>query len=675
MITVGLIEKKLSSVDTDERRAAVLSLKGKSLLREGDLTGADAMGLLLKAMRDPSWRVRKTAQDMLFDEYAIDSYMDGLIALLYIEDNAGARNAAIETLTRLDKLSTPYLIKAFDTPNADVRKFIIDVLGQFRDKRALQLMLSALKDEDENVRASAVEHLGAIGDASVVDALVGILEEGDLWTAYPAADALGRIGDRKAIPALVRALERKTLREPALRAIGRIGDSGAIKDIVPFIEDKSKVIAEEAIKAIEALYHKGVSEEAISLGLRSQFGDRTIELLLKYAWSERPDVRVPAIFLLGLMKDERALDPLLDLSSEADFAEDVKKALVYIGRERPDSLLPLFERDTPSLRRFVCAVAAEVASPIYSGIFLKLIGDPDGHVRALSARGLANIGDRKAISALSALLEDEYVDVQEAAISALGAMREGLDMGGLIAGLADKNPLLRKNTALLLGAIAPEEAVPALGFALKDDNAQVRRAVIGALSSIKNEASIKYLMVALTDEDPNIRASAALSLGSLGIGAERESGEATAIESLSLLLSDPDDRVKAAAARALGILGDERAVPSLIKTLTDPNGFVVTTAVDSIGRLGGESAKEALLGLLSHTDREIIRTAIMSLSAFAGVEERVIPFLRDEDWATRVAAVEALGPLNSDSARPALELLFDEEEDPVVRKTLQRYLK
>jgi len=662
MKKLDAIERLLSSPDTDERREAVLALKGKP----SDISESDVIRLLLTAMKDPSWRVRKTAQDILIEEYEIGTYMNGLLSLLYIEDNAGARNSAIETLTRLDKLSTPYLIEAFNTPNADVRKFIIDVIGQFKDKRALPLMLHALKDEDENVRASAVEHLGTIGDASVVNALIEILDEGDLWTAYPAADALGRIGDRKALPALHRALQKKSLREPALRAIGGIGDPDSLKEVVSFIDDKSRIVAEEAIKTVEVLYRKGIPEEVIAQSLIDAFGDRAIELLLRYAWSERADVRVPAILLLGLLRDERALEPLLELSSETDFAEDVKKALVYIGKGRPEALLPLFQKESPPLKRFITEVAAEIGSFVYHKIFLELLNDPDGHVRGLAAKGLANMGAVDAVSSIMDLLEDEYVDVQESAIIALSKLKDGLDIEELIRGLSSKNPVLRKNIALLFGVVASESVVSELGFALKDEDPRVRASVVKTFSAIKTPESVKYLMVALTDENPDIRASAALSLGSLG--------DLQAVEPLILLLEDPDDRVRASAARALGMLGDKGAVPHLISILSDPNGFVVATAIDSLGRLGGELARDALIKMLQSSDKEIRRTAIMALSSYDAVEELIYPFLRDDDWATRVAAIEVLGNSKDKKIREELERLFDEDEDPAVRKTLERYL-
>jgi hypothetical protein len=94
-------------------------------------------------------------------------------------------------------------------------------------------------------------------------------------------------------------------------------------------------------------------------------------------------VRISAILLLGLMKDEAAYGPLLDISHEEEFAEDVKKALIFIGRENPESLLKLFSTDNPHQLRFICGVA-EITSPVYYDTFgtLKMTTDMSGMARA-----------------------------------------------------------------------------------------------------------------------------------------------------------------------------------------------------------------------------------------------------------------------------------------------------
>jgi HEAT repeat protein len=653
------LESLLKDPDVEVRREALESLRGK--------TDDISANLLLNSMEDASWRIRNAASEILIEGYPVEKYVSGLIGMLYRDDNAGARNSAIDALIKLNKKATPFLVEAFSTPNRDVRKFIIDILGEFQDNRSMPLMLDALKDDDDNVRATAIEHIGKAGESSVVNTLIGIIENGDIWTAFPAVDALGRIGDRKAVPALIKALDKKTLRAPAIKSLSLIGDPDTLKYVVPFVEDPSKTIHEEALRSLERYYRKGVPEEMITGEIKRIIGDRALEALISHAWSNNPEVRISSILILGLMKDERAYGPLLDISQEENFSEDVKRAFVFIGRDMPESLLKLFETESLYQKRFICEVAGRIASPVYYSAFEKLLHDEDGHLRSIAAVALSKIGDRKAVDSIKRLLTDEYEDVQEAAVEALSYLGSWLSVNELMDLLHDQKPVLRKNAALLLGKIGAREAIHALGFALKDGNVDVRKACVEAFSLLKTEDSVNFLILALTDEEPFIRVSAAISLGRIG-------GKGV-FEALSLLLSDSDDSVRVAVSKAFGMLEDRRAVKPLIDLLSDKNGFVVTTTIESLSRIGGEEARSALVGMLSSGDMEVRRTAITALSSFEGVEDKLLPFLRDDDWATRMSAVEVLGRKAGHVVRAELERLLDTEEDPIVRTAVEASLK
>jgi HEAT repeat protein len=636
------------------------------------LDKTERVRLLLIALADQSWRVRKTAQEILLQDFSPEEYVPGLIGLLYMEDNAGARNAAIETLISLNRRATPYLVEAFREGDTEVRKFIIDILGEFRDRSALQVMLSALEDEDENVRASAVEHLGKLKEPTVVEALIDILEKGELWTAYPAADALGRIGDRRAIPALIGALPKKAMREPIIKALSLLGGGDILKYLVPLLKDSARSVREETLKALERLYKRGVSEEEIGTALKGAFGDESINMLAEHAWGNKPEVRVSAILVLGLLKDEKAVPKLLEIAQEEEFSGDAGRALAFISREKPGILLQYFKSENPYIKRFVVKVAGSVALPLYYGPFTELLKDEDGHVRALAAKGLAAIGEGRAAALIFPLLRDPYADVQEEAVSALLKLKEALKEEDLLEWAASREASLRKNAAILIGkTLKDEKAISALGFALKDENQGVRRAVVAALGEIATPAAIKYLFLALTDESPEIRAAAALNLGGAASGEE-------ALEKLRLLLSDSEDMVKAAAIKAFGMLGEKKTIPYFIGSINDPNGFVVTTVINALGRIKGPEAEKALLDMLASPDREIVRTAIKALAGFEGAARHLVPFLKDPDWATRMAAVQALGEQGGAAvqggALDELRSLLDTEEDPAVKKSIERLL-
>lgn len=650
--------KHLKSDNTEIRRQAIEELRSTS--DESDIP------LLLEAMKDSSWRVRKTATEILKAQFETTQYIKGIIALLYIEDNAGARNSAIDLLVSLRRIVVPYLIDAFQTDNHDVRKFIIDVLGEISDKRSLSLMLNALKDEDENVKASAVEHLGKLKEPSVVDALMNILKGDDLWIAYPAADALGKIGDKRAIPPLVEALNNKTLREPALRALATFADPDTLGFIIPLLKEGARSVKEEALRTINEFYKRGVSEETIVSRIREYLGADAFDILLKFAWSNKNDIRMSAILLLGLLKDIKAVQPLLDMSAEEDFRDEIKRALVFIGRAMPDHLIRLIDNLNIVQRRFLTEVAVETKRSEFLGLFEKFLEDEDGHVRAFAACGLAGIGDSGLVEKILGLLNDPYEDVQEAAVDAAVKLKGSIKLKNLLQSLSSDDPRIRKNVTLILGKIDAKEAVKEVGFLVKDPDTGVRKAAVVSLSMITAADNLRYLKIALTDEISDIRVTAAYALG---MNATKESTDA-----LILLLSDQDESVRVAAIKALGSTADERALEPLVEALSDVNGFVVAAAIEALGRMVNVHARDAIMRMLSSDDDEIKRTAVRSLSHFDGVREKIIPFLSDPDWATRKIAVEILGKSPDGAVMHMLETLYDEETDPIVKNAIEDVL-
>ncbi|MDA8173353.1 MAG: HEAT repeat domain-containing protein [Nitrospiraceae bacterium] len=659
------IRKNMESADIETRIAAVQGLRRADC--EGRRLG-DCVELLAQAMLDPSWRVRKSAQEILLARFAPEAYAPRLIKLLYLEDNAGARNAAIETLLALNKKAVPWLVEAFDSDNADVRKFVIDILGEFRDSRSLPVFLKALRDENENVKASAVEHLGRVGEPSVIDALIAILENEDLWMAYPAADALGRIGDARAVPALIKALGRKPLRGPALKALGSTGGTGAAGLIAPYLADQSKAVQQAALLALYRLYKKGGFEGEIATGIKNSLGGPAVSFLKEFVRGEDAEAKTAAISFLGLLKDPAAIQGLLEAGAREEFAESATQALILILEKEPLAIFPWFEHKDHLVRRGAVAVAARISNPAYYDYFLSLLSDEDGHIRSIAALGLSGCGKPEAVDHVMRLFEDPYEDVQEEAVAALARLRQFLDENRLRKGLESREMPVRKNMITLTGKLRLDHLVQDMGFALKDEMPPVRKAAVAALAETGTPQCIKYLISALSDEDPDIRASAALSLGPLG-GPE-------AVDRLCMLLEDHVDMVRAAAANALGVLGDKSAAQCLVRLLPDKNGFVVAMAVKSLGMIGGDEARRAITRMLSYEDAEIRRAAIKALADMGAVggafRDLLSGFLKDADWATRLSAVEAAAM--DPEARAELEPMLDAEEDPVVLKAVRKAL-
>lgn len=649
----------LRSESPEGRLRAVNSLRG--------LHDIESMGHLLEALKDADWRIRKAATDLLRSQFLPEDYIAGLLSLLAEENNAGARNSAIDLLITLGRPAIPYLLRAFETESRDVRKFVIDIIGEIPDKSSLPLLLSALRDDDDNVRASAVEHLGKMREPSVVGALIEILESGDLWTSYPAADALGKIGDRTAVAPLVKALGVKALREPVLRSLACFPEAGNLDCIVPLLAASSRGVQGEVLRCVARYYGSRVSEEVIAEKMHQHLGESAFGILMEYAWNSKADVRVAAILLLGILKDRRAFGPLLEMSTEEGFAEEIRRAMIFMGREYPEQILGLYGDLATPQRRFLTGVAAEIAHPSFFEPLLSLLGDNDGHVRSAAARGLARIGDIAAVPGIMELLDDPYVDVQESAIEALVVLRAGVSRSTVIAGLYAKSPAARRNSALLLGRLGDKAALSELCFTMKDAEMNVRKACVKALSLLGDAGATRYLLAALTDEMPAIRIEAAHALGGID---DRQVRNA-----LALLLSDREESVRVAAAKALGSDLDSQVEEILINALVDGNGFVVAAVLEALGKLRSERARDAIASMLSSADDEIRRTAIRALGGYEEIFEEIVPFLDDPDWATRLVAAEAIGISGDERAAGVLMDLHEREEDRAVREAIEAVLR
>ncbi len=656
------IKKLLASVDENVRRDTVVMLSGPV---EG-MSRQDAMSALVGALKDPSWRVRKASVDTLIANYKPSEFLDSIEELLYEEGDAGARNSAIEVFIRLGHEASSHLVAAYDTDNADVRKFIVDIAGEVMDKVTVPMLIKALKDPDENVVASAVEHLGSIREPSALSALVEIIQSGDTWTAFPAVEALGNLGDESNIPLLISVLDNKALREPALRAFGKLGSEAEVPVVAAHIRDKSRSVQYEALDALAHMYRRGASGDSIARALKEDFGDSASDMMLKLAGSQKENVRDVAVLLLGLLGDERSLMPLIRMAKDDRSSASIREAVILITQDSPESLLKIIQGGNAIETRFISDVMSEVASAMFFETFLDLLSHDDGHVRSYAALGLANIGDVSAVKPLMDSLDDHYEDVQESVVHALVRLREGINMDSLVSLLKSDNPVLRRNAIMVLGALGTSHVVSTISFALKDDDVRVRRAVVNALSSIDLEAACEGLIGALADEDPWIRAAAAVSIGQAGLDRY--------VNHIRMLLTDSDDMVRAASCKAIGLIGTHENVSELKGLIDDENGFVSIAAIEAVGGLGGGQAREILLGQLSNPDKEIKRTALKALEGFHDVEDRLIVFLYDPDWATRAVAARALCKHRKDFVLKSIEKALEEEQDPVVRKAFMECL-
>jgi HEAT repeat protein len=654
--------RKLQSTDAEERREAAVDL-GRA--------GIQAVPLLLRAMADNDWRVRKTAVEALV---AIEgeSVITGLIEALKTEDNAGARNSAIEALVQIGGPALESLLPILTTLDPDVRKFVVDILGDIKDSRAVPALIARLvEDADENIRVAAAEALGKIRDPRAVDALLACLNRPNAdWLDYAAAEALGEIGDHRALEPLLAALDRSGLREPVLESLGKIGNANTIDPLIVSLADALRIVREVSIVAITAVYRKSSEADRFKIieSVRARTIERAVDLLEEALVSSAGDLQKAVIALLGWIGRESSIRKLLSLLNEEELRESVASSLTHIDRDKARFLLPYLSSDNALVRRTVAEVLGEIDGAEAENSLIPLLRDENGHVRSEAAIALGRLRSRTAVTPLLDLLSDEYENVQEAAIHALAAIGDESVLDGLTKDFSSRDAFMRRNIVLLLGKFSTEKAVDALAFALKDEEPDVRKAVVTALANAPGAKALRPLLLAATDDDPEVRMPAAEALGAMDAPEAREA--------LIALLADTDLWVRATAARGLGRIGGAKAGEVLTAYLGTASDIFLLALVEVLGRLRFAPACDPLLKLADHKDPEVRKTVLAALDGYEGNEVlwAVLARLSDPHWSVRKTAVEVLKHRRDGSVEALLAKIADEDPDTAVRQAANEAL-
>jgi len=661
MSTLEHLQRKLESRDAEERREAAVDL-GRA--------GRGAIPLLLRALGDPDWRVRKTAVEGLV-AFGGDEVTSGLVQRLSAEDNAGARNSSIEALAQIGAAAVGPLLPLLDTRDADVRKFAVDVLGDIRDARAVPGLIAKLKDADENVCVAAAEALGKLRDRRAVDALIGCLGSTDQsWLDYAAAEALGEIGDERALGPLMAALGRSSLREPVLESLGKIGNVNTLQPLIQGLADPLRIVREASVTALAAVYRKSAPEDRAKIIAAAHAGitDRAMPFLEELIDTGRGELQKSAVAVLGWTGRPVVVPKLLALLRDEEMEEPVAHALRDLGRDSVPQLLARLGDDNVLVRRAVATVLGEFGRREAEDALFSMLDDENGHVRGAAAESLGRLASKKAVVPLLRLLQDEYENVQECAIRALAAIGDESVLDGLLTDFTSWNAGMRRNIVRLLGRFGTERAADALAFALKDEEPDVRKAVVISLEAVNGDKAVRPLLLAITDDDPEVRMLAAEALG--------KTGHAESADALIPLLDDEDLWVRAAAARALGRAGADRFGAILAGHLQKASDIFLLALVEVVGRASVREALEPLLSLAGHEDPEVRKTVLGALASYDWVRVRpaVLSHLSDSHWSVRKSAAEILKHRRDPATDLLLEQMAADDPDPTVRQTAREAL-
>lgn len=659
MDIIDQITKALNSPDEETR------LQG---LR--DLAASDAiegLGLIFTAFGDASWRVRKESI-ALFLSLSISRELIGeIVELLHAEENAGLRNAAIEILTKMGRDAVPMLLDQAGCPDHDVRKFIIDILGDIADPEAIPTLIRGLEDDDSNVRAAAAENLGKLKTGKAVPALLKAMKYPDLLLQFTILDALSRIASPVTLAELLPYKDEKLLRKALIDCLGKSGDASAVSELVAALTDPMRNVREAAILAlveISARYPEQVSQQlagcemgpaavAVSGYLDDEFND-----VLKRA----------SIRILGWLGAADAVEHLLRVLDYETLQQEAMTALVDIGTVNPQALLASWPVVNGNQRAYLAYVLGEAGCSDSLPLLQQGLNDADQQIVRMSAYALGKIGAVQMLPNLVECLRGASDDVQEAASQALIALGQQFPnetFSALQPLLSDQNPMLRMFAVMVLRELDNPAVLDALSMAIKDSAVEVRRAAIKVFERYDVGAHISTLLLALTDEDAEVRRTVVEILGNCN--------DEDALDGLPLALQDEDIWVRASAVRGLGRIAGEQSRALVEQTLTDPVGLVSIAALETLASIAGAEAISQMIAALDHPDEEVVTVAMNLLTHYGAgdwLHAHAEKLINHPFWVVRAqiarSAVEVLG-VNS---RELLETRLAVETEEVVRQQL-----
>lgn len=650
-----LIQSALLSTDEEVRLSGLQSLSRYD--------GEERFDLVCAALGDSSWRIRKEAVNLFLSLPHVQDFAERIVALLYDEENAGLRNAAAEILVKLGSAILPVLTRAAVSPDPDVRKFILDILGDIGDRQATPLLLHLLQNDAEtNVRAAAAENLGKIRDARAVPEMVTALSAPDLLVQFSLLDALGRIGCAIPVTGLVGLGQNRLLRKPLFDALGRIGDETAILPLLTGLHDPMRNVREAALLALENLVSRWGEQI-----LAGQLSAAALEGVVTLLASPALPVQRAALAILGRHCDRAHALLLASYLDDDHLADDVAAILAARGRDVVADLTGCWAGASERKKAYLAYLFGATGVESAVGLLIEELKGADDFLRTILLRALGQVGRIEDIATLAGYLEVPEDDVRQAAIDGLVKVAERFHAPVIDLvhdAFAHADPPVRQAALQVLGRLGGAESETALLMAMKDESALVRRSAIYYLDG-RNPRHYPALTLALTDEESEVRRQAIESLAM--------SADCSLIEPLTLMLQDEDPWVRATTIRALGRFGGGAALVAVRRGLCDPIGLVTIAAVETLIEEHLPFDQNEIATQLGHTDDDVVLAILQLLAAVSDpfwLAQWGEQLLGHHHWLVRQRVAELLGQGGTAAGQTLLQQRLLVEDEEMVRDAL-----
>jgi HEAT repeat protein len=626
----------------DEGAEQFADVRQKVVVAIGQTKRPDAVNYLIQTLKsDSSKHVREAAATVLGELRSTEA-SEALCHALKMDE---APQVKIEAAKALKMLADPNtfesLVHALEDPDADVRSWATQALGQLKNEGAVYaLSRIVLNDKNEQVRSWAAQALGQLSDVRGIAALMIELEyDNNPTVRFDAIKNLGNFQQPDFVNFLARGLkdEDAKVRRETIRVLGAMKEARSVSHLAAALDDAEADVRQAAAEALGDSRHpdavgpliKALSDPDVNIRRHAAqrlgtMGDlRAAEPLAKKLQDEDSKVRFIAANALGELESPEVADDLFAALGDSD-TQTKHAAAIALGKLGDERALPTLVEilqdgaaNGEDIRLNVLdalgLIGPSVDQPA-KDLFDKLMREEENvNIRSAAALTLGATADIEYYQSLLDILNNklEPEDVRLSAALALGILGDRRAVAELIESFKEDSPRLRLGIIWSLGLLKDQAAVvPLARFLLEDqDNAELRGNVVQSIGELGSQAAFDALLKALDSEkDENVLESVIRMLMKF----DQFKINDQAVDKLIAILEQSENAdVRQAAASALGCITDpgKRAVEPLMKALKDENSGVVAQAMVALGKLEAKQATEDIRVVYNANDQLQVWTA------------------------------------------------------------------
>ena len=554
----------------------------------------------LPAVGANDWRLRGAAVRVLRQSASREEIAHLLGSLQREHHDLNLLSSALQVLISAGRDVVTPLVALLSDRNPNLRMHAALALGQLQAAEAQPALIAALDDGDANVRFHAIEALGRAPAPEAVEPLARIAASGDFFLAFPAVDALARTDDARVTPTLLSLLSNDLLRPAVVDALAALGDEDCVSPLAGLLNTG----AGEAGPIAAALTQiRGRYDDTYGAG------DHIVALAREAINANGVDRLASAV-----RAREAPVGPLVSLLGWTG-AAGIDAVVSRVGESGVQA----------ETTEAVMKAGRDAVKPL---IAVASHGERAARIAAVALLG--GIGDRDAVPPLAELLDSADTELVAAAAGALGMLGDPRPLDRLLLLFGHEHATVRQAAIAAVNSLGGDTTASRVRERLRDPDPHVRECSIRVAGYFGFDDCVPRIMEALDAPEEEVRRAAIEQLPVIGA--------ARALERLATALGAETPRNRAAAAHAARTADESVLDVPLLEALGDEDAWVRYFAAKSLGQRG--------------------RSPVGAGDALAGLA------LTDVAPQVRIAAIEALGIVDANTALPiAAQLLTQADED------------